>query len=384
MIKDIFFEADHASDSLARRASKSLPKAIFDFIEGGAGRELTLARNRAVFDNAVIKPSLSLPITAVDLRSKLFGTTYAAPIGISPFGIAGLVHPKADAVLAAAASRKNIPYVLSCAASTHISVIAESAGRAPWYQLYAPRDDTNVSKLTALPRTYGCPVLILTIDMATSGLRLRDKNNRFTPHFSPAQLLPMLLSRPAWAMAQLRNRLTPFPNMIEPDLRSNVGNWPRLVEMQTGGNFDWATIQRFRDAWPATLLLKGVLTPEVAIRAQRIGIDGVIISNHGGRQLDSAPASLDALHDVANAMVDSTSLLLDSGVRSGEDVLKAISAGAALTMVGRPLLYAIAVGGAPLLDRVLTDLIDETVRAFAIAGRPLVDIHGIGADIASS
>jgi len=352
---------------LQQDAKRRLPLDVFDFVEGGSGNELALNRNRRALDKITIQPNLSVPEHAVSLSTQLFGITYSAPIGIAPIGLAGLIHPSADMILAKAAARRNWPFILSCASSSPLSRITKVIGHAPWYQLYAPSIDIPTKSLLSLPLEQGCPVLVLTVDMSAVGRRLRDVRNGFSPARTKRRLILDFLSRPAWAWAQLKAGRITFPNMEHSSPEPATNDWQSQLRIQTGGEFSWDRIQEIRDIWPNRLLLKGVLRADIADEARRIGVDGVIVSNHGGRQLDCVPASIETLPAISNA-IGQDCTLLDSGIYGGEDILRAIMHGAKAAFIGRLALRAVAAGGEARLEQLLNTLTEDTVRAFAIAG----------------
>lgn len=327
-----------------------------------------MLRNRAALDAATVVPSLPVPADAVDLSVDLFGLRYAAPIGIAPLGLAGIVHPHADTILARSAAEIGLPYVMSSTASTALEVVADAAGAAPWFQLYLPRREEDVFGLLARARGAGCRIAVLTVDMPVAGARMRDRRNglRVDPP-SPRMVLDAML-RPAWSLRRVRAGRLTFPNQPQSACAHGL-SWQERLERQTGGRLTWDLLRGIRDAWPGALLLKGILCPETAAAAVEAGCDGIVVSNHGGRQLDCAPAAFDALGGVAAAVGDQAVALFDSGLRSGEDILKAVDQGAAAGFLGRPLLYALGAGGEAAVRAFLSDLIAETRRAYALAGR---------------
>lgn len=360
---------DHRdAEALRRAAAAKLPRFAFDFIDGGAGEERALARNRSALANTTIVPSMPIPIEAVDLSMDLFGRRYAAPIGIAPMGLAGLVHPSADSIIAKCAADLGVPYVLSCTANTSIDDVRDRAGVPPWFQVYVPFDEETVFTMLARARAAECPVVMVTVDMPIVGARFRDRRNRL--RFAPPSSLMVgsAMLRPRWTLRHLCAGWPEFPN--QPAARSaHDATWQEQLQRQTGGAITRDLLRRIRDAWPGSLLLKGVLSPEVASDGMEAGYDGIVVSNHGGRQLDSAPAAFAALQPIVAALPRRTQVLFDSGLRYGEDVLKVLDKGAVAGFFGRSVLFALAAGGGPAVHMHLSDLIAETRRAFALAGR---------------
>ena len=350
----------HDFDELRRRARRRLPRFAFDFIDGGAGRESALKRNEMAFADAVIRPDPLHP-TSGDTACELFGLRCAAPFGIAPMGGLGLLGPGADLAIARAAAACGIPFVLSAAANSALEDVVEASGRAPWLQLYCPQDHSLLFALVDRARAAGCPVLMLTVDMPAVGKRLRDlRNGLAIPFRWSRRSFIAAASHPLWSLRQLRQGPLDFPNLrVNSDERGSPAS---LMASQTGGCIDWDLIAAIRDRWPDRFVLKGVLAEATADQARRIGCDGVIASNHGGRQLDGAVAPLEVVGALANAVGDGVAML-DSGLRCGEDLLKARLAGAAFGFFGRPVAFAYAAGGERAVEAYLRCLIDEYSRA---------------------
>lgn len=327
-----------------------------------------MERNRAALGAATVTPGLPIPPEAVDLSVNLLGQSYAAPVGIAPLGLAGLVHPRADIILARSAAELGLPYVTSSTASTAVEVVAASTGVPPWFQLYVPRVEEDVFGLLARVRAAGCPVAMLTVDMPVAGARLRDRRNRLRVDPPSPRMLFSAMLRPTWSLRRLHAGRLHFPNQPEsasaPDL-----SWQERLQRQTGGALTWDLLRRIRDAWQGPLLLKGILCPQIASAGIEAGYDGIVVSNHGGRQLDCAPAAFDVLGSIAAAVGRRALTLFDSGLRCGEDILKVADRGAAAGFFGRPLLYALGAGGEVAVRAYLTELIVELRRAYALAGR---------------
>lgn len=358
--------APSSYEAWRRKARRRLPQFAFDFVDGGAGAEIALARNCEALAIAQVTPRLGLPLSCVDLSISLFGRTYAAPVGLAPVGLAGIVRPDADRLLARAAADRGLPFVLSATASTPLEEIA--AITPPWFQLYVPERRDDALEIVTRANQAGCPVLVVTVDMPAAGLRRRDLANDLRIGAPSLRMILDAARRPAWSLRRVVAGPFAFPNQVAHPV-TGPADWAARVRAQTGGLITWDFLQRIRDRWPRAMVLKGVLDPEVACRAHAIGCDGVVVSNHGGRQLDCAPAAFEALPDVVASCSAGGEVLFDSGARSGEDVLKVADRGAAMTFVGRLPLLALAAAGARGLEACLDNLIDETRRAFALAGK---------------
>jgi L-lactate dehydrogenase (cytochrome) len=353
-------------------ARRRLPRFVFDFIDGGAHREVALARNRAAFDAICLSPRVLTGNLTRTMAVELFGEQLAAPFGIAPIGMAGLVHPDTEISLARAAQAFGIPYILSTAGTTSIEDVQAAAPRS-WFQLYVGRDAAIVDDLIARADASAVPVLVLTADVPTPGKRLRDLRNRFVLPFKPTVRMAMdLLRHPAWSLRLLARGAPRFANLAryaDPD--ASATSLAQAMAAQSSARFDWAMLDAIRRRWPRPILLKGILHPTDARRAVDAGVDGIIVSNHGGRQLDAAPAPLTRVPAIRAAVGPSVPILVDGGVRNGEDIARALCCGATLALLGRPFLFAVAAlgpstGPAGLID-CLTDELDRAMGQLGCA-----------------
>ncbi len=365
--------------ALARRR---LPRAVFEFYEGGAEDETTLRANRDAFAQRSFSPRYLVDVSRVDTAAPLLGIPAPMPLAISPTGAIGFGWPLGDVAVARAARDAGVPYTLPTSSTSSIERVARDAqGARLWFQAYMLRKREYTMGLIERARLAGYEALIITIDMPTGGKRERDARNDFgLPfRFTPRNVLDFA-RRPAWVLAQLRQGM--------PQLENLIGFTPEALDAKSiassvGKNydpsFDWTSLARIRDAWPRKLILKGVLHPEDARLAARAGCDGVIVSNHGGRQLDGAVATLDALPGVAAEAAGKMEVLLDGGLRRGGDIVKALALGAHGVMVGRPALYGASAAGQAGVARMLFLLQEEMARTMRLAGR--TNVAGIGPDI---
>lgn len=352
---------------LPQAAARKLPRFVCDFIDGGAEGEAAIARNRAAFDRAVVTPRIGRrprPACAADL----FGELYSAPFGIAPIGLADLVAPKADLALARAARAADIPYITSAAAGTDVATLAQATGRIPWFQLYMPRDPAVSEAMLKRVAEAGVTILVVTLDVPIPGRRLRDLRNGLTLPLRPgSRLFWQMLARPGWLVARLLAGPIGFPNFAgHVDLRGR-DSFAAIMREQTGGAQDWAALRDLRRRWRGRLVLKGILAPEDAAQAADLGADGLIVSNHGGRQFDAAPAPLDALAAVRKAAPGLT-IMLDSGVRSGTDIVRAVAAGADFAFVGRPFLQALGALGEEGPATLARQWVRDSQDALTLAG----------------
>jgi isopentenyl diphosphate isomerase/L-lactate dehydrogenase-like FMN-dependent dehydrogenase len=341
---------------LQRLARRRLPRIVRDYVEGGAEDHVTLRANREALEAIRFAPRALVDVSRRTQKTVLFGREYESPFGIAPLGAAGLVWRDAELALARAARTANVPAVLSTHSFVPLARVAQHAGGAPWFQLYMPNNRVHAGNLVAMALDAGCEALVLTVDVPVGGNReYNDRNGLSVPfRLGPRTLLDGLL-HPRWLAG------TYFGN----DWHSRLSEWSTRRDSQSWADFEW-----LRRAWPRKLLVKGVLTAEDALRAQKHGADGIFVSNHGGRQLDGAPAAIEALPSVAAAVDGRLAVLVDGGFRRGADVVKALALGADMVFVGRAALYGAAAGGEAGVMRALQILRSEVDRVLALLGCP--------------
>jgi len=354
---------------LRLRAKRRLPHFVFDYLDGGAGGEAGVRRNEQAFNDLLLNMRALVNVETRDLSTRLFGRTWAAPFGVAPVGLGNLIWPRADEAIARAAVATNLPYTLSTAATTSLERIAEIAPQHAWFQLYIGKRDADVADLVNRVEQAGYDVLLVTVDVPVPARRLRDIRNHFTVPFriTPGVALGVL-THPSWSLATLRAGVPRFANVERyadvVDRRSTAA----YLSAEVRGRFDWDDLKRLRDRWPRRFVVKGLMTAEDAVRARDLGCDGIVVSNHGGRQLDSAPATLDVLPDIRAAVGPDFVLVLDSGVRSGEHVVKALAAGADFVLIGRAMMYALAAHGTAAAEPLFALMIDEASRCLGQIG----------------
>jgi isopentenyl diphosphate isomerase/L-lactate dehydrogenase-like FMN-dependent dehydrogenase len=364
----------YSAEDAKRLARRRQPRLVFDFIEGSAGREVASRRNTARFDEITLQPRVMADVAKRSLSKALLGREYGLPFGIAPMGMCDLAWPGADRALAAAACRFDIPLCLSSAASSSIEDMRGWAGENGWFQLYVGASEEQSMALVDRARTAGYDTLVLTVDVPQVSRRLRDLRNGFSmPFRMGVRQFVDFATHPGWSLATLQRGAPAPANFVASD-----GN-RRFDRNASRAGADWAFLDRLRALWRGHLIVKGVTSVRDAQRVQRAGADAIYVSNHGGRQLDSAPAALDCLPKIRTAVGPDFPLVFDSGVRSGEDIVKALAFGADFVMLGRPMLFALGADGARGLNALIHALQEDVSLTLAQVG--LNDVRDIAASV---
>jgi L-lactate dehydrogenase (cytochrome) len=359
-------------EDLRRRARRRVPRFGFEYVDGGAGTDGNVRRNAAALEAVEIVPRYGADVETVSTEVELFGRKYAAPIGVAPMGLPSLIWPGAESFLAVAAQQARIPYILSTVAGLAIERAAVLAPDVFWFQLYrVPNDDHAIGfDLVRRADNAGAHVLVVTVDVPARSKRPRELRNRLVVPFRPT-LSGMIgvAASPGWLGALLKNGTPHFANFL-PYLhgKSSGGEVAGFVQREVRGGFTWEEIARIRNVWTGPLVLKGLMHPADAVRAVGIGIDGIIVSNHGGRQLEAAPAAIDVLPAVAAEVGSRMTVMMDSGVRCGLDVIRAVALGAASTFAGRPFAFGLGALGEEGAGYVAGMLIEEVEAALRQLG----------------
>jgi isopentenyl diphosphate isomerase/L-lactate dehydrogenase-like FMN-dependent dehydrogenase len=340
-------------------AKRKLPRFVFDYLDGGAGGEKGLQRNLDAFDEILLKPRMLIDVEERDFSATLLGRKWSLPFGAAPIGYCNLMCARGEEIVARAAKDANIPCVLSTSGTTSMEKYREFAPEQAWYQLYVSRVREIADDLVKRADDAGYETLVVTVDIPVSARRPRDLRNDFsvalrvTPKF-----VWELASHPAWSLATLKAGIPTLENMARYTQLTGAKPVAGFVSSQISGRFNWDELKKLRDRWKRKLVVKGLLSAEDAVKVRDLGCDAAVISNHGGRQLESLPAPINVIGDIRAAVGPKFPLILDSGIRSGEHILKALAAGADFVLVGRALMYAIsALGarGAPLAIEILRD-----------------------------
>jgi L-lactate dehydrogenase (cytochrome) len=367
-----------------RLAAKArLPRVLFDYIDGGAYAEATLRANVADIEAITLRQRVLRDVSNLNLATKIFGQDLSMPVILAPVGLAGMYARRGEAQAARAAKAAEVPFTLSTVGLTSIREVA-SAAQPPWFQLYMMKDRGFMAELLAIARDAACPVLLFTVDLPVPGARYRDARNGMVAATAGERLRQGLdgLAHPAWLWdVWLHGRPHTLGNIAGPgrDDLMGIGHYWSWI----GRNFDpsvtWRDIDWVRERWPGPIALKGILDVEDARAARSAGVEGIVVSNHGGRQLDGAPSSIRVLADIAEAVGDDLTVLMDGGVRSGLDVLKALSLGAKACLIGRAWAWSLGAGGEAGVARMLSILRQELRVAMSLTG--CVDVADAGRDL---
>ncbi|MCK0148874.1 alpha-hydroxy-acid oxidizing protein [Marivita sp. S6314] len=351
----------HSAEDARRLAQRRLPWMVFDYIDGAAGRETGAARNRAALDALTLRPRILRDVSNRSLATTLFGAPVDRPFGIAPMGMCNLSCPGADLMLARLAAEFKIPHGVSTVASTPLETIIEVAQGHAWFQIYFSGDGTGTFKLVERARQAGYDTLVMTVDVPEVGRRPRELRHGFKMPFriGPRQFVDFAL-HPRWSLNTLFKGKPQMANFEMPGYAFD--------RTESRAKADWDTLARMRDMWPGKLVVKGVLDAEDAVELKARGVDAIQVSSHGARQLESAPAPIDALQDIRAAVGDAYPLFFDSGLRSGEDALKTLLNGADFCFFGRILQFAMAAGGEAGLRQMWSVLGDELSIAMAQTG----------------
>lgn len=349
-----------------RHRAKVLPRSLFEFADGGAADELTVRENRAAFDRIWLRPRALAEVSAVDLATSVFGKRISMPVMLAPCGAAHRFHSRGELAAATAAGRAGTVFVVHNASTYPVEMLAESAPGPLWTQMYLPPERELTRAILDRTKRAGIDVLCVTIDCPVTGNRERNYRNRLTSPESVylytyrPQLVRDALRHPRWAFDQFRGRRV--------RQRLYTAERPRHRDFAHAGPVTAADIEWLRARWSGQLVIKGVLRGDECAQLIDLGVDGVIVSNHGGRHLDTARSTIDALPEVVDAIGGRAEVYLDGGIRRGTDVVKALALGARAVLVGRPYIFGLAVGGEAGVARVLEIFRSELAQTMALTG----------------
>ena len=364
----------HSLEDARKLAKKRLPKMFFDFVDGASGDEKLCELNSSALDQIRLEPKVLRNVERRNLSKEFFKIKYDLPFGFAPMGMCNLTWPGADTLLAKESVINNVPTCVSMASSTSLEKMFELSKGNSWLQLYIFQDEDFVMELIERAEKTGYKVLILTVDVPIQFRRAKDDKNGFTVPFKigPKQFFDFA-THPNWSISTLLYGI-PKPMNYETSKKGN-----KFVRSESRGSTDWNTLKRIRNAWKGKLIVKGVMSEQDAIKIKEAGADGIQVSNHGGRQLESATSAINALPLIRKAVGQEFPLLFDSGIRSGGDIVRALAFGADYVMIGRPLMYAIGADGARGLRKILDIIKGELSTTLGLVG--LTDINEITSDI---
>jgi len=368
------------SNDFRRRAQKRLPRFVFDYVDGGAEDERCLGRNQVALEAITLVPRVLRDTRVVQTSTDVFGKTWSLPMGIAPIGFAGLVRPQGDVLMARAAAAHGVPFVLSTASNSRLEAVREAAPHGVlWMQLYVMSDRAIAQQILRRARAANFDALVLTVDVPVSGMRERDARNGFKLPFRPRLSTALdLISHPLWSLAAARSGAPAFANLVEdPDAPASPQVQAALLARSMDRSLTWDSLAWLRRHWEGPLLVKGVLSAADAREAVGHGVDGLIVSNHGGRQLDVAPATIAALPRIVDAVGGRLPVFVDGGFRRGSDVAKAVALGARGVFMGRAPIWGLAAGGQAGVEDVLALAKSEFERTLILLGATRVaDLHG--------
>lgn len=373
--------ACYSIEDLRRLAQQRLPRSIFDFYAGGAEDESTLEANRAAFNRHRLAPRVLVDVSAASPASTLFGKPMGMPMAIGPTGALGFGWRDADLHLARAAQKHGIPFTLSSSGTVSIETLAKEAPGRLWFQAYVLRNQEFFWKMIGRAQAADFEALVITVDLPVGGKRERDFHNQFSVpfRFTARNALDFAL-HPRWTLDLLSRGIPVFENLRGLELAAKSAT---AIASSVGRSydpaFDWERLAQVRDRWPRKLIVKGITRGDDARRLVDLGCDALVVSNHGGRQLDGAVATLDALPEVVQAAGGRIPVLMDGGIRRGSEVAKAMALGATGVLLGRATLFGVAAGGAGGAMKALDILRDEFLRTLQLCGVP--QPHALGQEL---
>ena len=349
------------------RARKRLPRMMFDYVDGASSDESLSLLNSTAFDSFRLMPRVLRDVADRDLSTEILGMQMGLPFGIAPMGMCALSWPNADQYMARAAATRRMPLCVSTAASAPLETIIEDADGYAWFQLYADQSSEFVDEMVQRAKDSGYKVLILTVDVPIPSVRTRDLRNGFTfpLHWGPRQIWDFV-SHPHWSLASLVHALG--NGMPRPMNYATSSKGTKFVRNASRGRATWGFLELLRDRWPEKLIVKGVQCIEDAVRINALGVDAIYVSNHGGRQLNSAPTSIESLTQIRRAVGNAMPLIFDGGIRNGEHVIKALALGADFVMLGRSALFGLGAGGSEGLSDILDLISTEASAVMGLAG----------------
>jgi len=357
-------------DDLRQLARRRVPRAFFDYADSGSYQEETLRANRADLERIKLRQRILVDVSQRSLATTIVGHKVNSPMALAPVGLTGMQHGDGEILSANAANAAGIPYILSTMSICSIEDVAEATGKPFWFQLYVIKDRGFSKDILARAHNAKCNVLVLTVDLQVLGQRHRDIRNGMTvpPEIRVKNIID-IATKPAWAWSVLNGRRKTFGNLAgHVKGMENVNSLSSWIQNQFDPALSWKDVEWIKKIWPGKLILKGILDVEDAKTAVQMGADAIVVSNHGGRQLDGAPSSISALPAIAQAVGSDTEVLFDGGVRTGADMLRALALGARACLIGRAYVYGLGAGGQAGVAKAIDILEKELSVAMALCG----------------
>lgn len=334
-------------EDLRKLAKKRIPKFAFEYLDGGCNEDVNIKKNTERIRKIELKPEYLIDYKTANLKTELFGKNYDAPFGISPIGLQGLMWPKSPEILAKAAFDNNIPFILSTVTTSSIEIISEITEGNAWFQLYHPAEEKVTIDILKRAENAGCPVLVILADVPSFGYRPRDIRNGLSmpPKMSIKNIIEAI-KRPQWLMETLKNGQPNF-EILKPYMPKNLNlnQLAKFMDVTFSGRLDEEKIKKIRDNWKGKLVIKGVESIHDVEKACNIGLDGIIVSNHGGRQVDVGQATIDSMNSIIPKYKNKIKIMMDSGIRGGADVARVMSCGADFCFLGRTFMYGVSALG---------------------------------------
>lgn len=362
-------------EDLREKARKRIPRFAFEYLDGGCYEEVNLRKNTVEIREVELLPRYLDTYKEANMRTEIFGKTYDAPFGVAPIGLQGLMWPNSSEILAKASFQHNIPFILSTVGTSSIERISEITEGNAWFQLYHPTKESVRNDLIHRAHVAGCPVLVLLCDTPVFGFRPKEIKNGLSmpPKMSFSNIL-QILGKPQWAFETLRHGQPNF-EVLEPYMPKglNLKQLGQFMDQTFSKRMDMDKIAQIRDLWKGKLVLKGVATEADAEKAVSLGLDGIIVSNHGGRQLDAGESTIKPLTRISAKYSNQLTVMMDSGVRSGPDIARTMASGAQFTFLGRSFMYGVAAMGNKGGDHTMTLLKTQLKQVMEQIGCPSID-----------
>ena len=357
-------------DDLKSLHRRRVPRMFYDYCESGSWTETTMRANETALAALSLKQRVAVDLSGRSIASRMIGQDVAMPVALAPTGLTGMQHADGEILAARAAARFGVPFTLSTMSICSIEDVAEHTDRPFWFQLYVMRDRDFIGRLIDRAKAAGCSALVLTLDLQIMGQRHKDvRNGLSTPPKLNVRTLASMATKPRWCLGMLATRRRSFGNVVGHaagvDGLTSLGQWSAE---QLDPTLSWDDVAWVKDRWGGKLVLKGIMAPEDAAQAVASGADAIIVSNHGGRQLDGAPATIEALPAIVEAVGNDIEVWVDGGIRSGQDVVKALAMGASGTLIGRAFLYGLGAMGESGVERCLEIIANELDLTMAFCG----------------